>query len=275
MVNTFYSDWLNQSPTVQYKEIDLFRLLAKLLSKHIPVVFSEQTHGRVAQVEFSSSFFPGKKFSCEISDLLVLVFSKKQKFLRATFLQAKRRKHYCNNIHPRFSFTGNLNQYDLLSNRPIIKGKGKFKPDPNILNKAILNSIGSYGIFYRSHLYQQIEFYYSIASNIIPRSYSKDPIMFLPSVNNNYFYSIGGHDDLISCPSIKQFISYLIAMKIGSPINIYNKENSIIREIVSSHSLINNEVRNMIRNTFNISDNISNEQSQFCSLLLIEAPEEY
>ena len=222
MISYFDTDWKTQSPTIPYKEIDLFRLFAQLLSKHLPTVFSDETHGNVAQVEFSSSYFLGTNPHCEISDLLIIVFSKRAYEVRATFCQTKRRYRHLLNNSPHFSFTGDINQYDLLANRPVIKGLGSFKPNPHILSKAILPSIGSFGIFYRAKSHSHIELYYSTARNILPRSVSKNTVMYIPVSNNSYYYHNGKYQELISCNSMAIFAHNLIAMKIGSPIDLYS-----------------------------------------------------
>ena len=275
MISRFYNDWQIQSQSTIYNEIELFRLLAKLLSTHLPTVFSDETHGNVAQVEFTSTYIAGLKPTCEISDLLILVYSNRKKEIRASFLQAKRRSRFYPGPRPHFSFTGDLHQYDLLANRPLVKGVNAFNPNPRILADAILPSIGSYGIFYKTRSFQHVEFYYASAINIVPRSAAmrKTP-MYIPVSGNDHYFTDGHYHELVSCSRMDKFAHNLIAMTIGSPVELNNSENSIIKDVVGSHAASNTGVRDFASRNFNMTENDMRVLEGVPMLLLVESPED-
>ncbi|WP_205884493.1 hypothetical protein [Pseudomonas kribbensis] len=65
------------------------------------------------------------------------------------------------------SFSANLEQWDLLANRPPIRNATtKFYPPINLLSDAILNSVGTFGVFYPSG--SSFNFAYYVASGLQP-----------------------------------------------------------------------------------------------------------
>ena len=139
-------------------EVNLFRgMLA---------YFDAQSYCEVSEVHQHYVEYFNKarnKTRCEIADLLVVSFSEKRDFMRATFIQAKRET----DIQPRNKFRFHLaaNQYQLLRNCPIIDPKGTGLP-ANILRDACSDAISSYGVFYWNG--RSYEFAYELTGMLNP-----------------------------------------------------------------------------------------------------------
>jgi len=97
--------------------------------------------------------------------------------------------------------------------------------------------------------------------------------MYIPSAYNNYYCTKGIYSDLICAERIDTFAHNLIAMRIGSPVKIYSTENTIIRNIIQSHSTRNSDVRDFVQRNLDISDNVPMELPGVPNLLLIETEE--
>lgn len=176
-------------------EVFLFRQLQQSFSKLSGKFHIEEFHGTKNQVRFSGvgSWGRGNNARCELSDLLIVTFSKSPKLnIRLTFLQAKyENKKIINSLQT--NFKANLEQWDLLSRRPDIVGLGNFNPPKNLLSGALLPSVGTFGFFYNTG--KNYQMLYSIANNLKPltNKYSQrsgrlglicscccNPISFLP-----------------------------------------------------------------------------------------------
>lgn len=111
-------------------EVALFRSLQKaLLSScrypfccgpncYYPSIQVEEFHGNKKQVKFEAAEdYLRNSVRCELCDLLIAVFSKKEKIIRLTFLQVKseREPSLRDGDH---KFKGNLEQWYLLSKKP-------------------------------------------------------------------------------------------------------------------------------------------------------------
>lgn len=144
-------------------EVELFREMQKILSKKHHSIFIEETHQNY--VEFQPSIIGSNIQRKEICDLCILTYSPRKREARMTFLQAKCYKND-KTIKPPFRFKGDYLQYDLLSKRPEIEGTGALINIPkNILSGALLDSVGTFGIFYFD-TNKQIDFAYAIASDL-------------------------------------------------------------------------------------------------------------
>ena len=150
--------WHKESSKSLFTEVQQFRALKRSFKSLKGSYKVEEFHGMKHQVIFKGKGSWGRNPArCEISDLLIVTYQKKPKFhARATFLQAKRststHKNLCS-YWPKWSapvkFQANLEQWDLLSRRPRVKPHPPFKCHPEILNGAILSSIGSIGVFHK------------------------------------------------------------------------------------------------------------------------------
>lgn len=167
----------------QFNEISLFREMSNYFSTKYQCTFIEETHQHY--VSFDSSIHECNK-EREISDLLIISYSIKREKIRMTFLQAKLNKKIFNKKP--FKFIGDYFQYDLLSKRPLIKDEKKiFKP--NLLSKALYDSVGSYGIFYKETT-GNLNFAYSTASDLTTTKKSikcntKGRTFYFPEIKNS------------------------------------------------------------------------------------------
>jgi hypothetical protein len=142
----------NFTKGIATKELPLFRALIKSFNC-FPGSFSKELHGRCSQVKFKRKRKVGrKKVQCELADLLLIVVPKiKPENARLTFIQAKVTKKSRFHCSSPAKFKGNLEQWDLLGNRPLISGAySNFNPPADLLSSAPVNSIGSFGVFYKT-----------------------------------------------------------------------------------------------------------------------------
>ena len=144
-----------------FGEIKLFREMQLYLSSKYICTFIAETHQ-----QYVSFLSPSTKCNIkrELSDLWIIVYSPRNKKAKMTFLQAKFEKNKTP-IRIPFNFKGDYFQYDLLSKRPQIKSLGKIKFPNTILSNALLDSVGSFGIFYFDYK-NRLDFAYSTASDI-------------------------------------------------------------------------------------------------------------
>lgn len=212
IINTFQSS----ADFSADNEVQLFRYLAQAIDKHSNATFIDETHGKVAQVEFHSPI--NGKDQCEISDLLIITKDVRNQFFRATFWQAKKEKsprwpepRGTNN----FDFEAQFNQWELLSQRPTIKGLGKFAPYKDVLKKATSPSIGSFGVFYESN--GKTEVNYSVAEMVTSSGVSKHPRMV---INERLSQYIAWADETLVCYDLLSFLTSLASFKIGALIDI-------------------------------------------------------
>ncbi|QNE41915.1 hypothetical protein F1C16_19990 (plasmid) [Hymenobacter sp. NBH84] len=97
-------------------EVVLFRALAHALSQKHRTLYLEETHQRYVEFNSNSILAPIQR---EISDIWIISFSQKLNEARMTFLQAKLdKKPKTSRV---FKFSGEYFQYELLSDRPLIK----------------------------------------------------------------------------------------------------------------------------------------------------------
>jgi hypothetical protein len=166
-------------------EVELFRKLAFAMVSNANAIFIDETHGKVAQVEFTSQI--NGLEHCEISDLLIVIRHAIRNQYRATFWQAKKEKH------PRwpifkdrgnFDFEAQFNQWELLSQRPRIHGIANFCPPADLLSGASSPSIGSFGVFYENR--NDLEVNYSVAEMVSSAGISKHPRMVINGYLSKY-----------------------------------------------------------------------------------------
>ncbi len=105
---------------------------------------------------------------CELSDLAIVTYSNDSRSeIGLSFLQAKRSaKQYIGPLRAPSRFDANLEQWDLLC-RAIVQGHSSFDIPQDLLRGALLQSIGSFGIFYR-HRNGSVQFYYKSADTLYP-----------------------------------------------------------------------------------------------------------
>jgi len=104
-------------------EVDLFRKLAEAIVRNSKSLFVGETHS-ATKYNVSFDLTTGVKTRCEIADLLIVSKSVQFPFLRATFWQAKKQKTSkwvsLKSSDQHIDFSGQFNQWDLLSRRPAV-----------------------------------------------------------------------------------------------------------------------------------------------------------
>lgn len=156
-------------------EVVLFRAMQRSLQSmtNPPRVIVEEYHGSSHQVTFKGTgTYSRTNARCELSDLLVIVYDRQTKDARLSYVQAKSERA----IRPKRSgiaghlLAANLEQWDLLARRPLVKGVGNFAPPKNLLKSAPLASVGSFVFFL--HGRRGVEIQYSAASYLsLPHHY--------------------------------------------------------------------------------------------------------
>ncbi|MBI9010949.1 MAG: hypothetical protein JEZ08_01865 [Clostridiales bacterium] len=176
-------------------------------------------HGVKSKVEYRSVMHAtsGHLLRCELCDLCIISYSKISKKIRITFLQ--------NKAHQQISlgsrFTGNVRQWELLSKRPKVKSLGSVKVSPKTLKDAVLPSVGSFGIFYKSG--SEYSMQYSVANLIEPftlTASSANRTLVLKGINNKV-RKISALEELEACNDLKTFGNNLKSLKIGTPMFSY------------------------------------------------------
>lgn len=200
-------------------EITLFREINSILSKRYSSTLIEETHQH--KIDFKSKAI-NAFVSREISDLLIIVFSRKRKIGKMTFLQAKYEKTKVFN-GGRFSFKGDFFQYELLSTRPTIKSNSrKFTFPSDILSSSNFDSVGSFGVFYKDSK-GSLDMAYAAANELsaiapVTTIKQKSRMLYFPNLNaNNFIIKIQGTDviELRATQSINCFTVGLLSLLIG------------------------------------------------------------
>jgi len=214
----FDSEFKSQTAGLSPKEIPLFRALHRALVAAGTRLAVEEYHGTSYQVGFSGNGSYARVHArCELSDLLIIVFTRNPPAARITYLQAKSERR----MFPspcRHSFSANLEQWFLLRNRPPIAGFGNFAPPADLLSSAILPSVGSFGFFYRTHngLY---EIYYASAAQLQPpTTYSQRYGSLVPVGGCGVIIASGHLECVAACGSVP-FAESLYRLEIGTPID--------------------------------------------------------
>lgn len=200
-------------------EIILFRNLKDTLTsvKYGHRFHVEEYHGGSHQVKFmGDGGFARKNARCELSDLMVIVFSNKCKEARLTFLQAKYEKS--KSIFKHKGFLANSEQWLLLSSRPKITGVKKFNPPQDLLSSAILHSVGSFIFFYKRPN-GAFDICYSSADSLgfsyINKNSRSGRLLHI----NKVVRTSRLWGECVYAPTAFYFFNNLYMMRIGTPIN--------------------------------------------------------
>lgn len=206
--------------SINNTEVQLFRRLASDIQKWSTSTFIDETHGNVAQVNYTSVTVTPGSTNCEISDLLIVIKDVKNKLYRATFWQAKRElnpisKH---DIIQNFVFKGQYNQWELLSSRPQINSVyNTFKPHKDLLHKASSPSIGSFGVFYENagkvELVHSVAEMVSFAAKTIPKEAKGQRNMV---INERLAQYRAWNNENIVAYNLQMFLNELSQFRIGA-----------------------------------------------------------
>ena len=229
IARSFSHNWTELSQKSPFLEIDLFRALNEALVNTSNQIRIEEFHGFNHQVVFAGKDKWSRKIGrCELSDLLIVVFSKKpQPYARMTFIQAKRSQGNFNlcDEYPQHQkvvkFNANLEQWDLLKRRPFIIGYPPFDPPPELLNGAILSSVGSFIIFNMKNS-EEKSFFYISADALKPYGNPSKRNANLVSIAGDCDRKLGAFNEkrIACCPYI--FSEALFSGMIGTPIDYLN-----------------------------------------------------
>lgn len=224
-------------------EITLFRAMTAYFAQNNANTLIQEHHKHI--VSFNC-YDPNNKLTVfnnvrkEICDLLIITYSTQNKLVRATFLQAK----YTKNVYQNpFRFHGDVFQWLLLAQRPQINDNNKNPLPQDILSSALLNSIGSFGVFYKDN--GSIDFGFSTADSIgyysrTPFS-SKNTHKILSFRNKKIQYSFNKmFIDLQTSYGANYFEQALYKMQVGCPIC-----NITIQNLLSAYYLSHKGIKRM------------------------------
>lgn len=196
-------------------EVALFREMIDILNhRGKKNVFCEEVHQHY--VHFYD--LNHKYVKCEIADLLLFSLDSRTKRVRISFLQAKREKKTL--IAPLYKFKANFRQFELLSQRYMIKSP---EFPPNALNFSSAQSLTTYGVFYND-TYNLVEFFYATANQLQVQSTSKTsgPLILNPNLNGSSplynHYGRPKFKEAIVINGIDAFEKDLLAWNIGAVI---------------------------------------------------------
>lgn len=214
---SFIDDWKSGQTLIPKNEIEYFRFFAKTLSKNYKNVHYYEVHGNPGHVSFKSALWPSKPpITKELGDLIIITYSPEKNQARYTVNQNKfQRKTGIQRVWPAFKFRADIEQYDLLAFRPLVKSIGSISFPPTILSDTEYDSVASYGVFYEGeeHL---IDFVYSIAKWLSPQSYAKSCNLILNTCQNEM--SVDNRETVCTV-GIEIFVKHLLNMHIGAPIS--------------------------------------------------------
>lgn len=208
----------------KYQEVEL---IAKLQDAFINLAHGkyryevEIIHGNRSLIEFrynanwATNVPMGTTRSCELSDMLFVVFSQKHNEIRLMYMQNKKGESSR-------KFKADLVQLCLLKNRCQITSRQLPEcvfGDRLILQNALLPSVGSYGVFYENN--NAVDMAYYPASRISPLT------AMAKTLNRKAQYAcyrfgqiipIGSYTESQGEETIERFANALVDMQIGTPI---------------------------------------------------------
>jgi len=215
IVNKIAKDFRASTNFSINNEEKLFTELANAITNNSNSVFVGVTHG-ATRANVSFNLTTDKPARCEIADLLIITKSRKFPFLRATFWQAKKQKKSkwvsLGTADKHIDFTGQFDQWDLLSRRPSITGIAPFNPPNDLLSCFQDASIGSFGVFYERD--SVIELVHSVAAFVACGNPSaKHPALVVNANLERYFCPWCG---VAVVSGLESFIHALINHHVGA-----------------------------------------------------------
>jgi hypothetical protein len=208
-------------------EIQLFRAFIRAFNALGPDALSKEYHGNRYQVTFKEARGAGRPIPrCELCDVMIIHYpANNPNAARITFNQAKVTTNTLGGHHPKKttgpdSFGANLEQWDLLSNRPSINPATKtFHPPLDLLSGATLPSVGTFGVFYPSG--PSYDFAYYVANGLTPLTNSDRRSGTLQwTTPLNVTRSIAGHEEVTGTCCLLKFGDALEQSLIGTPIRL-------------------------------------------------------
>lgn len=212
-----------------FNEIEQFRAMMRSFGSLRPKFYLEEFHGFKRQVYFNTVHpWMRDRARCELCDILLIIYGTNGGLsVRMSLLQVKlsRTEHftsdpsYTGKIEPQ-TFSGNYEQWDLLSRRPKIEPTTVFVPPPDLLSSATLSTIGTFGIFFKNRP-GVIDLFYAAADCLTPDTLPRGPkarLGKLKTVTGPATRQVNGWNEATYCPSAYDFAHALFQLEIGNPI---------------------------------------------------------
>lgn len=212
-------------------EEDLFLALRCSLCRLSTRFNVEVYHGTSHLVQFSNALPPlPNPAKCELADLMFLVMGPSRNVpMRLSFMQAKKIKVPIAGKPPvsvngaTLRFDANIKQWHLLANRPQLDCVPPLLPPRDLLNGALLSSVGTFGIFYQD-ISGHVDMCYARAIEIVPlpsnrRSPVRPHLLQYPTqTKHQVVTAIGTYAEASATRTLRRFAGYLWNMRIGTPL---------------------------------------------------------
>jgi hypothetical protein len=214
----FDTSFKSKTRGLAHDETPLFRAMHDALVGLSGQFEIEEYHGNSHQVTFTGNgSYARTEARCELSDLMIITYSKSARNVRLTYLQAKSERATLKSVRGR-AFSANLEQWFLLSSRPKIKGVRAFNPPPDLLSNALLPSVGSFAFFYKDGA-GEFQTYYATASYLSPpRTYSQR-CGKLQAIGPCRVVSKSGYVECLAACGNQSFAESLYRLEIGTPVH--------------------------------------------------------
>lgn len=231
--NKLVQDEINRGTVI--KEEVLFECLNKSFGK---IANSDVIHGKKGQVKFRMSGTTYEE-ECEAADLIIFSFNKSE--IRYTLLQNKT-KHK-DIYYGTMPFQISVRQLMLLSEKPKLEVMGSSRYlHEEILSSAVLDSVGSIGVFHKNRCLitnrDYFDMNYMIASRVAHNS-RVTPSQFLKNsqrvakfngtINKTVIKS--GFEEIEAVTNLVAFEYSIRKMLVGTPI-LFDTDNNIEKEIL-------------------------------------------
>jgi hypothetical protein len=228
--NCLQSAFTSESSSSPFTEVGQFRALMRAFADLKPHFFLEEFHGFKRQVYFDTShLWQRPRARCELCDVLLVVYSTRSGLdARMTLLQAKlsRQTHVTGLsastgiIEPQ-EFKANLEQWSLLSARPPLIATTVFRPPSDLLSRALLPSVGTFGVFHRSTS-GPVDLFYIAADCLTPASTPIQPDTRIWNLKTIVGSPVHRHSgslvEVTYCPTLLEFARSLYKLSIGTPV---------------------------------------------------------
>ncbi|MCH4900584.1 hypothetical protein [Pseudomonas sp. B707] len=206
-------------------EIQLFQAFIDAFNSLGANALAKEYHGNKYQVIFDEMRGAGRPTPrCELCDVMIIQYPNGHaNAARVTFNQAKVTKNDlgCSPSKAAVvpdSFGANLEQWDLLSNRPTVRNATTtFYPPSNLLSDAILPSVGTFGVFYP--LGSSFDFAYYVACGLRPLSNNPGrtgTLQWLAPMN--FISRRAGYDEITGTCCLEAFGDALEHGLVGTPV---------------------------------------------------------
>jgi hypothetical protein len=207
-------------------EIPLFRALQSTLIGLSSSFRVEEYHGGGHQVGFlGNGTFARRNAQCELSDLAIIVYSRVSRTARLTYLQAKAERA---GLGPAcgHKFSANLEQWFLLAKRPQLRGVRRFNPPADLLSAALLESVGTFGFFYRD-VAGDFQIYYATAAYLSPPGTYSQRYGKLQAKGPCTVLNTQGFRECLAACGNQSFAASLYRLEIGTPVDRMNGRASV------------------------------------------------